>query len=404
MTFSIKSYIAKSGERFSLLFSADAPGIPLFYPSAFLSRHLRENNTHQTQIAALDAIRRLCEWERDRGLSLEDNLVTGELLSIHQIDDLASHVKVSRRSRNGQLISAAKFNGYWLYITAYLCWLTDQLLPKRNNKEVRQLVDNQVESLKAKTLKRIGSKARKNQHTLEDKLSEDVRAKLLHIFNDPYQDVMHTANRATRLRNVVMLRILYETGMRRGELLSLKIKNFVEASGGDSAYLSIETNHSDEYDRRVNQPVAKTLGRDLPISERLESQIIEYRTLYRSELPNVGHSDNDFLFCVHRRGRTQGNPLSINGFNSAFQYFRGLFPDLGSEIHPHAFRHDWNYRFSLLADAEGYTESEEAEARETLMGWNPGSDMAKVYNLRHRKAKAMEVGQQIARDTERPSK
>lgn len=96
-----------------------------------------------------------------------------------------------------------------------------------------------------------------------------------------------------------MLRILYETGMRRGELLSLKIKHFVEASGGDSAYLSIETNHSDEYDRRVNQPVAKTLGRDLPISERLEGQIIEYRTLYRSELPNVGHSDNDFLFaCI----------------------------------------------------------------------------------------------------------
>ncbi|MFJ4392474.1 site-specific integrase [Pseudomonas soli] len=404
MTFSIKSYIAKSGERFSLLFSADEPGIPLFYPSAFLSRRLRENNTHQTQLVGLDAIRRLCEWERDRGLCLEDRLLRGELLSNYQIDDLAAHVMVSRNNKRGESISAAKFNGYWHYITAYICWLTDELLPNRNNKDMRLLVNDQEKNLKNKNLKRTGSKARKNQLLLEEKLSEKARDKLLNIFSSPFQGVVGTENRATRLRSVLMLRILYETGMRRGELLSLKLKSFVEASGSESAFLIIERNHSDEYDRRVNQPVAKTLGRSVAISESLEAQLIEYRTNYRSEVPNIGFNDHDFIFCVHRRGKTQGNPLSINGFNSTFLYFRNLFPDLGNALHPHAFRHDWNYRFSLLADSKGLSEEKEAESRETLMGWNPGSDMAKVYNKRHRKAQAMQIGREIARDTERPQK
>lgn len=404
MRFYIKHYIAKGGERFSLLYSTDEPGIPLFYPTAYAARSLRMAKTHATQKVALESIRRLCEWERDRQTSVEAMLIAGELLSARAVDDLAAHVLARRTGKVDDVISSTKFNNYWLHINEYIEWLTDELLQNRNDLNTRKLVEDQANRLAKKTIKRAGSKARRNQKILEAKLSEIARAELLSIFQDPFKGLTTELYKATRLRNSVMLRILYETGMRRGELLALKLKNFVESSGGQSAHLVIERNHNDELDRRLNQPVAKTLGRTLPISEELEQQIIDYRAQYRAELRNVGHTEDSFIFCIHHSRAHEGAPLTINGFNSAFAYFRSCFPLIGETLHPHALRHDWNYRFSKKADELGLTETEENEARCEAMGWIPESKMARVYNQRHRKEKAMEVGRKIARDSERLAK
>ncbi|WP_259696172.1 site-specific integrase [Pseudomonas brassicacearum] len=269
---------------------------------------------------------------------------------------------------------------------------------------MRKLVEDQKARFKLKLIKRKGSQARREQILLDEKFPEEVRTNLIEIFHEPLKGEVLACNRGTRIRNVTMLRILYEIGMRRGELLSLKLKHFIEASGGDSAYLVIERNHHDEYDSRTNQPVVKTAGRTVPISEELELQILSYRTDQRAELVNVGFSDNDFLFVVHRSGKTQGHGLTLNGFNSVFTYLKKTFPLLGKKIHAHAFRHDWNDRFSLYADEKGLSEQEESERRAELMGWALGSNMVKIYNRRHIRNKAMEAGRAVARDTERPKK
>jgi integrase len=406
----LKSYIAQDGERFSLLFSSDEPGMPLFHPCAFISRKVRDNATHQTQLSILSGIQRLLDWEGDRKVDLEEKLARGELMTPHEIDDLAAHVRSRRNAKKGDVVSSRKFNEYWSSICKYIAWLTDELLPNRNNANIRKLVEDQASKLAQKTRKRLNSKAKSNQRILDEKLPELARAQLLTLFRAPFKDItirqstgMEHSEKGVRLRNTIMLRTLYETGMRRGELLSLKLKSFVEASGGAGAYLSIERNHDDELDRRANQPVAKTLGRDVSISAELESQIIEYITQYRAELHNVGLTQESFVFCVHRTGKTQGNAISINGFNSAFKQIKEKYPVL-IKCHPHAFRHDWNYRFSQKADELGISEAEEAEIREQQMGWVPGSAMAKVYNQRHRREKTMLLGRKIAEDTARPKK
>jgi integrase len=329
--------------------------------------------------------------------------MTGKLMTISDVDSLAQHVRSSRQGKKGSVISSRKFNSHWTFIRKYIAWLTDTLLPNPDDANVRELVKEQAERLKKKLIHRTGSDARRRQQILDEKLPEPVRVTLLSIFRDPFQGLTALTYHGTRLRNVVMIRILYETGMRRGELLSLKLKNFFEASGGQSAYLVIERNHDDELDRRINQPVAKTLGRSVPISQSLEDQLMKYREKYRAELANVGFSDQDFIFCVHT-GRTEGQPLTTGGFNTAFSNFQKNFPAIGKSLHPHAFRHDWNYRFSQHADDRDMSPEDEAEAREESMGWTHGSEMAKIYNLRHRREKAMAIGREVARDTERPVK
>jgi integrase len=218
------------------------------------------------------------------------------------------------------------------------------------------------------------------------------------LFDQPFDSLRKPQDRGSRLRNVVMLRVLYETGMRSGELLSLKLRHLIEAGGDDSAYLDIERNHHDAVDTRLHQPVAKTLGRRVPISRSLEEQLINYRNNWRAEVPRVGFSDQDFIFIVHRGGHNQGKALPKTAFSSGLANLKHIFNSL-TPIHPHLLRHDWNYRFSEQVDKEGMPFEQERTLREQLMGWEPDSPMSRRYNLRHIEQKSLEIGLKIASDT-----
>jgi len=190
--------------------------------------------------------------------------------------------------------------------------------------------------------------------------------------------------------------------MRRGELLSLKLRNLLESTGGAGARLVIQRNHGDEYDTRINQPVAKTQGRTVPITTALEQQLIEYIVEYRADVPSVGFDDQDFVFVTHRGRRGQGKPLSISNFDQAVAELRKLFPALGP-LHPHLLRHDWNYRFSKtvkeLKKEEKLSTKRARELREILMGWSEGSEMSLRYNLRQLQEESWSIGLQIAGDS-----
>ncbi|MNF80811.1 hypothetical protein D3C84_630630 [compost metagenome] len=142
------------------------------------------------------------------------------------------------------------------------------------------------------------------------------------------------------------------------------------------------------------------MGRRLPISESLEEQLMEYRNDWRAEVPGVGFSDEAFIFVVHRGGRSQGKALPKAAFSSALANLKKTFRSLKS-VHPHLLRHDWNYRYSKLADNLSIPFEEERTLREQQMGWMPGSPMSRVYNLRHIEEKSLEIGRKIASDTAR---
>ncbi|MNY35446.1 hypothetical protein D3C86_1698510 [compost metagenome] len=164
--------------------------------------------------------------------------------------------------------------------------------------------------------------------------------------------------------------------------------------------MDIERNHNDKFDNRLNQPVAKTVGRRLPISESLEEQIIEYLTNWRAEVIGVEFTDEAFIFVVHRGGRSQGKALPKTSFNTGLTHLKKYFHSI-NPVHPHLLRHDWNYRFSKEADSQSLPLEEERTLREQLMGWMPDSPMSRIYNLRHIEEKSFEIGRRIASDTTR---
>ncbi|MWJ28583.1 tyrosine-type recombinase/integrase [Halomonas sp. ZH2S] len=393
MAYTIKHFIAADGERFSQIYDAETGGFPLYYPTAYIARSVRPCVTHETQKVYLEAIKRLCEWEANQQIDLVARFQRREFLRQFEIDGLVRHLSASRKGRNGEVISRHKANTYIVCTAKYLRWLTNEVITGINA-DVEAAIDQQHNALMSAVARKRGSKSANNQRILAMRLPNETTEALLELFADPLQGVQKNADKGPRMRNVIMLRILYETGMRRGELLSFKLSNFVEAIGGESAQLQIERNHHDAFDSRVRQPVAKTLGRSVSISAEAEQQLMAYRDHWRP------CTDSDFLFVNHRAGRFQSKPVTETGFNSALNKLKEAFPALES-LHPHLLRHDWNYRFSQEADKEGGDFETERAIRGMLMGWAPNSAMSLLYNQRHIQEQTNEVGRRIASDSEK---
>lgn len=391
MAFKIKHFKTSDGERFSQLYDVEANGFPLYYPTGYISRSVRSRYTHETQKVHLEAIKRVCEWEALLDVTLAVRFQRREFMRQFEIDGLVKHLNASRRGRNGEIISRDKASTYISYAARYLRWLANEVITEIDA-DIKAAIDRQHTALLSAVTRKRGSLSASKQRAIALRLPDQAAQTLLELFKDPLQGVLKNADKGPRIRNVIMLRILYETGMRRGELLSLKLGNFTEAIGGGSAQLQIERNHHDLFDSRIHQPVAKTLGRIVNVSTETELQLIAYIEHWR---PNT---NSEFLFVNQRLGRSQGNPVTVTGFNSALDKLREAFPTL-EPLYPHLLRHDWNYRFSQKIDKDTLDFDSERAMREILMGWKPNSEMSLLYNQRHIQESANEIAKDIASDT-----
>lgn len=399
MRYKIKSFIAANGERFSQLYDEAESGFPAFYPTAFVCRSLRLKLAPATQKVYLEAVKRLYEWEAKNNVDIGKRLQKADFFRAHEIDDLARHLQRARRG-GAENISTGKGNTYIRCTDEYLRWLADELITDNNASDIRSAIDLQSRRLLDKVSSKGGSVSARAQQVLQKHLSTRAREQLIDLWARPLQKLYRSSDEGSRIRSVVMLRVLYETGMRRGELLSLKLRHFSEGSGGEGPRLVIERNHNDEFDTRIHQPVAKTRGRIVPITIETERQLMDYISIHRAAVPNVGFSADDFIFVTHRAGRGQGKPLTISTFGQVLQTLKQTFPDIRS-IHPHLLRHDWNYRFSRQADAKKLDPKEEQQIRSILMGWSENSEMALTYNKRHTQERSLEFGRLVAHNTDR---
>lgn len=110
----------------------------------------------------------------------------------------------------------------------------------------------------------------------------------------------------------------------------------------------IRRNHDDHHDSRRYQPVTKTKERPLPLPEVLVNQIDRY--IMRMRVKIAPARRHPYLLVSHQKGLTWGKPLSISALNSQiFARMRAVDPDF-AEIHPHAFRHHFNYELSVSID------------------------------------------------------
>lgn len=143
-------------------------------------------------------------------------------------------------------------------------------------------------------------------------------------------------NDALRVRDQLIFQILYETGMRIGELLHLRVMDYDLPSPDKmtgNIYL-IQRSEETDPDRQL-----KTGERTIPVSIHLLELIDQYVTEYRPYEKNVEH-----IFVAHK-GKNVGYPMSRNQVEDMF---RKISKMCGVKCTPHSLRHT---HASNLADS-----------------------------------------------------
>lgn len=208
----------------------------------------------------------------------------------------------------------------------------------------------------------------------------DESVALFLALTDPEYPENPWSDALVRQRNALILRWLHFLGIRRGELLNVRISDI------DFARESVDiVRRADEKaDPRPLQPCVKTRERRLPLKPPLLDQTRDYILESRRRIRAA--RKHDYLFVSE-----SGAPLSIASFAKLFNVLRERHLVLPRDFTGHVLRHTWNERYSEEMDVHNVPEDIEKKTRAYLMGWSPTSEMAVTYTRRHIRKKAQQA-------------
>lgn len=427
-------HVLGEGERVPMLH--DEQGVPLFYPTLFATSQLRNAgaavNTIRNKLADLVVLLR---WEQANGRDLITEFRSGRFLTVADIVSLRDFAKLDMRDLRSVGGSAKeRSDGVVDFLEAriasspvqatiggqqhfnristfadYLEFTASVLTQHQNSSRIAQEIARMARTIR-KHRPRGLAKQRDEDSDLRSPSSELVeRFMAIGAEGDPRNPFRHPD---VQLRNAIIFGLLRHTGMRRGELLSLRLDQF---DLGHEPHVWVRRNQDDKHDSRRYQPVAKTKERPLPLPETLANQIDLYMLKVR---PRIGSARrHPYLLVSHRKGSTWGKPLSASALSSQIFSRMRVVDSAFEAIHPHAFRHHFNYELSISidkhnaevrsakdAEAPPISEARELDVRAFLNGHRSKASGA-TYNRRHireasdKAARQMQAGPKRSEDT-----
>lgn len=409
----IKKVLFSTGERFPMLIDKET-GIPDYWCTVFsITRHRSKGdavNTIEQVLRSLMLLKIFLNNYSLEGIDLEKRLEHGKILHLHEIESLCDTCKLplkeicmditvaekSKQSINTSslekfrsntskkqviTISSAATGNRIRVIRDFLVWMVDihmAKLPERDMtfillKDAKELVKSTLES-------RIPSASGNSSKSAPMGLSEEAIDKLFEVVDrgSPYNP---WKNNFTKSRNELIILWLYQFGLRRSELLGLKISDL----NFQSETFNIVRRADDPEDPRLNQPLVKTHGRKITMPNKIVRLTLDYITKQRTRLPQA-HT-HEFLFVASKTGA----PMSLDTVNKVFSKLKENYPDILGSLTPHILRHTWNDNFSALMDERNESEEKEQKMRSYLMGWSETSGSAETYTKRHVQRKANET-------------
>jgi integrase len=408
MEYKVQRFAFESGERYALLTNAQT-GIPLMHQNLYTTIHIRNTGSSiNTMIACLGDLRlfeEICEY---LDIQLEQRFAEGKLLTKPEMESIsywAKKTKVALKKAqkikdtenvvdfkpklkrlessrytvaiDTELVKTMTTYNRLSNIISYTFWLANSLAPEK----VMQQIEKMEEYFK--TYRPTKKTSENNNKNAFKSLTETQMISILDIIrpdatNNPWK------NPAVRYRNQMIVNVIYDIGCRKGDVLTLKATE-IEAGSNE---LKIRRSADDPNDNRKDQPLVKTLGRDVGVSEDVFEMVENYIIKYRSQIKGSGK--NPFLILSHQSGAKTAKALSISGLRKVFET---LSEAVGFKVNSHPLRHTWNDEFSeeieAAIDAGEITENEAEDTRSYLMGWKENSGTAKTYTKRYQQKKSL---------------
>jgi len=256
--------------------------------------------------------------------------------------------------------------------------------------------DMMIAKFKAKESYSTKNKSTNPVELVESAIPDDIYKKFKEILlpSNPLNPF-----KSSKLRNYLILSILDQAGLRRGEVCKLKISDcqFHDTYNKIKVY----RNPDDKSDPRINRPNQKSgrahiSGIEPSLMKQLEFYVKHERNIHQNA------NNHDFLFVSATNVKnTVGLPISREMVNYMLSRLSSV---LGFNIHPHLLRHKWNERFSEKAQSKGFDREYTEDLRRNAMGWQPDSEMGRVYNDKHEQLIAIELMTEHQRKVDGPNK
>ena len=389
------------GERYRLLVEKET-GIPLWYPNLYVTTQIRNSSkavaTMDSCLRSIQVWLEYCEFSQ---IPWEEQVESGRLFSPPQLEGLRDFAQrnfqikkgkqVSRKTRDTVLAfpaqAPARVSKEYEYqrltcIAYYLGWYARTLAAAGESAAEEKKIESMVEMIISRR------PPLKLSTTRRDKALRDSLFDLLMEIIEPDHPENPFKARDIAVRNALIIHLLANLGIRRGELLGIRIRDI----NIGAREITIHRRPDEVADPRVRQPNTKTEPRTIPFGDKLTDLILEYITKIRKQIKSA--RTHDYLIVVHGHGPYRGKPLGESGLGKIFDTISRTKPEL-SGLHPHAMRHTWNWKFSQSLDElpkdKRPSPAEEEQIRNYVMGWYQGSGSAATYNRRHIKRKSWEA-------------
>ncbi len=272
-------------------------------------------------------------------IDLDDYLTSDHRLDARQIESLAAYLRGREGAGDTIVIMPNTYNQQLSVVENFLTWSLYPVNRGGTSMLTFEQVSAERDMLKflLQSLHMRAGQSRRHEPLTDDEVAS-VRAAI-----SPHEEASGEwrfledgFSPVTALRNWLMFEMALELGLRRGELLKLRLDSLPR---GSEEGLKIRRYPDDPYDSRRIEPGVKTAERILPVSRQLLQTIRAYMTLP----PPLGRvkGRSPYLFVT----RT-GTPLSIDTARDLMQaigHRSGVSP-----LSWHRLRHTWAERIAVV--------------------------------------------------------
>jgi len=386
-----------SGHRLPLLVQAgDTTPLPILIPFIYVQLKLR-HRAYNTAAAHLRAIQAFYAYAKSRDLDIDEAILACHFEAILALlDGYAIWLQSGRHADNliarigkagtvlFQQISSRTRDQYLRLLKKYLSWCVTRYIPRVRQNSATQADINVVFADVADVIER-----RFESHIINARPDRiryrsltDTQLQIVRMLIRPDAAANPFPERL-QLRNWLMIELLLETGIRRGELLKLYTTDINK--GSQHAYVSINDREHDPCDPRVEEPALKTHGRTVGISAQLYEVYERYIQHDRRPLRDGKPMKllYRYLFISDR-----GRPLSIRALSNVldrlFLTIELAHPGLLPTLSAHDFRHTFADHFlAYLVEKRGHDLERATDELRRVCGWSETSTMPRRYAGRY---------------------
>jgi integrase len=336
--FLVQMTVLEDGERLPLLWRAN-PYQPVVVPLLYVAirRRYQKSRTLLRDVRALRWLYDWCEGVRRERIDLDIHLTRGEMLCASDIEAFARWLRVDRPNQASpgtgskvvalpRVLKPSSLSNYLVAVRTFLRWAAQRYRPERGRYA-------KAEALQAQTLLINETfdavRIRGKTPELGKGLEPEQTAYLLKVADPHHRD--NPFRRRLRQRNALIVKLFHETGIRRGELLKLKVEDLFK-DDDENCFISVTRRPDDSTDPRTTEPGQKTDDRVLAVHPSLYDALLCYireerRPKRQGRAVKLPHS---FLFVSER-----GAPLAESEINYLLaQLAKRCFGET-LKVHPH---------------------------------------------------------------------